>query len=436
MSIDQTGIRKDFAVLGSQVASKQKSRAAAWYIFFGVLGSFVAIGGPTLLVLHGIGMSQQDGDVAFNGSVASLLAIIISFVVVRRLLSFPLLRTYGYVAMTFVGSFATVAIVLKFFRIDFSSPQFFLTMVIIMALVEMFFYVRRHGAPLHIAIVPGATALAKPPETLRRLIRFTQLIGVPSEFNYSGVVADYSARLEPEWEHFLALSALQGIPVYHVKQFNESTTGRVAVDHLWENTLSAIVPALVYPQFKRVIDLLVALLLLPVVLPIVGVCASLIKLDSPGPIFYRQLRTGMGGRPFTVLKLRTMTYKHDGEVYTLQDDERITRVGRFLRQYRLDELPQIINVLRGEMSWIGPRPEVISLAEWYVREIPFYIYRHIVRPGITGWAQVHQGNVAAVDAARVKLEYDFFYIKHFSFWLDVVILIKTVRTVLTRFGWR
>ena len=95
-----------------------------------------------------------------------------------------------------------------------------------------------------------------------------------------------------------------------------------------------------------------------------------------------------------------------------------------LRQYRIDELPQIINILRGEMSWIGPRPEAVSLAEWYEREVPFYVYRHVVRPGISGWAQVHQGNVGAVDAAQLKLEYDFFYIKNFSFWLDIVIVLK------------
>jgi lipopolysaccharide/colanic/teichoic acid biosynthesis glycosyltransferase len=120
----------------------------------------------------------------------------------------------------------------------------------------------------------------------------------------------------------------------------------------------------------------------------------------------------------------------------LPDDKRITRVGRVLRDYRLDELPQIINILRGEMSWIGPRPEAVALAEWYEREVPFYVYRHIVRPGLSGWAQVHQGNVAAVDAARLKLEYDFFYIKHYSFWLDVVIVVKTLRTIFTRFGSR
>jgi lipopolysaccharide/colanic/teichoic acid biosynthesis glycosyltransferase len=131
-----------------------------------------------------------------------------------------------------------------------------------------------------------------------------------------------------------------------------------------------------------------------------------------------------------------MKHSHAGDAFTSERDSRVTWVGQYLRRYRLDELPQIINILRGEMSWIGPRPEAISLAEWYEREVPFYVYRHIVRPGISGWAQVHQGNVAAIDAARLKLEYDFFYIKNFSFWLDAVIVVKTLRTILTRFGTR
>jgi len=169
---------------------------------------------------------------------------------------------------------------------------------------------------------------------------------------------------------------------------------------------------------------------------IIGICAIFIKLETSGPIFYCQRRMGMGGRLFTICKLRTMTHNHDGDAYTRQDDKRVTRVGRFLRQYRIDELPQVINILRGDMSWIGPRPEAISLAEWYECEVPFYVYRHIVRPGLTGWAQVHQGNVAEVEAARLKLEYDFFYIKHFSFWLDAVIVAKTLRTIATGFGSR
>src|SRR5262249_31605030 len=158
--------------------------------FFGVLGTIVAISGSALLALLGIGMSAQEVDATFNGAFASLLAIIFSFVAIRRLLSFPLLRTYGYVAMTFVVSFIVVAIGLKFFRIAFSSPQFFLATVLIIAMVEMFFHVHRHGAPLQIAVVPGTATLAKLPKTVRQSIKFVWLTDVPGEFNYSGVVAD------------------------------------------------------------------------------------------------------------------------------------------------------------------------------------------------------------------------------------------------------
>jgi len=286
--------------------------------------------------------------------------------------------------------------------------------------------------------VPGATPLANLPELLTDSVELTMLSSVPSaDFDYSGVVADLTQDLESNWERFLALAALRGIPVYDIKQFNEAITGRVVVDHLRENTLGALVPSLIYPEFKRGIDFWTALLSLPLVAAVIGVCAILIKLETPGPVFYCQRRAGFRGRPFTIFKLRTMTHNHHGgAAFTLEGDKRISRVGRFLRQYHLDELPQIINVLRGDMSWIGPRPEALSLAEWYEREVPFYSYRHIVRPGLSGWAQVHQGNVAETDAARLKLEYDFYYIKHFSFCLDAVIVMKTVRATVTCFGSR
>jgi lipopolysaccharide/colanic/teichoic acid biosynthesis glycosyltransferase len=436
----QTSIWHDAAALYAQPFGRKRRRggpSSAKYIWFGIFGTIVAIVNPALFALIGIGMSHQSSEVVFNGALASLLAITSSFLVIRRLLSFPLLRTYGYIALTFVSSFALVAIGLKFLRLDYSSPQFFLAMVMITGITELFFYANRQWVPMKIAVVPGAMPLAKLPEFLLDSVEFTRLSSVPTiDFDYSGVIADLTQDLGSKWERFLALAALRGIPVYHVKQFNESLTGRVVLDHLRENTLGAVVPSLIYPQFKRAIDFWVALLCLPLVALVIGVCAILIKLETPGPVFYCQRRLGFRGRLFTIFKLRTMTHSHNGGDYTLEGDERITRVGRFLRQYRLDELPQTINILRGDMSWIGPRPEAVSLAEWYEREVPFYIYRHIVRPGISGWAQVHQGNVAAVDAAQLKLEYDFYYIKHFSFWLDAVIVLKTLRAIVTGFGSR
>ena len=416
------------------VDARQAPRSTFGSAFLELL---LRLSNPALLALIGFGMSPQPTETVLNGALASLLAIISGFLVIRRLLRFPLLPAYGYVALTFVSSFALVAVGLKLLRIEYSSPQFIAAMVIITGLAEFFFYANRQWAPMKIAVVPGATPLAKLPKLLKATVEISMLSSVPSiDFVYSGVVADLSLDLGSKWERFLALAALRGIPVYDVKQFNELISGRVVVDHLRENTLGAVVPSLIYPQFKRAIDFWAALLCLPFIAMIVGVCAILIKRETPGPIFYCQRRAGFGGRPFTIFKLRTMAHNHDGADFTMEGDERITRVGRFLRRHRLDELPQIINILRGDMSWIGPRPEAISLAEWYEREIPFYVYRHIVRPGISGWAQVHQGNVAAVDAARLKLEYDFYYIKHFSFWLDAVIAMKSVRAIVTCFGSR
>jgi len=145
--------------------------------------------------------------------------------------------------------------------------------------------------------------------------------------------------------------------------------------------------------------------------------------------------------PFTVYKFRTMTVAVEGgdlraEAMTQAADARITKLGRWLRFTRLDELPQIINILRREMSWIGPRPEAEILSRWYEVEIPFYRYRHIVRPGVTGWAQVCQGHVTAIGDVQSKLHYDFYYIKHYSAWIDLLIIARTVRTVVTGHGSR
>ena len=177
-------------------------------------------------------------------------------------------------------------------------------------------------------------------------------------------------------------------------------------------------------------------------LPVFAVVGLMIRLETPGPALFRQERMGYRGIPFIVYKFRTMRLEtaqpaqERARAMTATGDARVTRLGRFLRRTRIDELPQVFNILRGEMSFIGPRPEAMVLSRWYESELPFYRYRHVVRPGISGWAQVNQGHVAEVDQVLEKLHYDFFYIKHFSMWLDLLILFRTVRTVLTGFGAR
>ena len=256
----------------------------------------------------------------------------------------------------------------------------------------------------------------------------------------NAIVADFSTKLPDEWEAFLADAALDGRVVYQVKQLSESLTGRVELEHLSENSFGSLVPAIGYFYLKGLIDFVFALILLPFVLPLMAVVSVAIRVDSRGPALFRQKRVGHAGRAITVYKFRTMRKVEEEDerraAMTRPDDERITRLGHLLRKLRIDELPQIINILKWEMSWIGPRPEAKVLSTWYTSEIPFYRYRHVVKPGITGWAQVNQGHVAEVDEVHRKLQYDFYYIKYFSPWLDVLIFFRTIKTILTGFGWR
>jgi len=256
----------------------------------------------------------------------------------------------------------------------------------------------------------------------------------------SAIVADFSAKLPDEWEGFLAEAALAGRVVYQIKQLWESLTGRVELEHLSENSFGSLVPVRGYFHIKTFIDFAWAAALLPFALPVMAVTAIAILLDEGGPILFRQNRIGHAARPITVYKFRTMReIKVDDErraAITNDGDGRVTRVGKFLRKSRLDELPQIFNILKGEMSWIGPRPEAQVLSIWYTSEIPFYHYRHVVKPGISGWAQVNQGHVAEVDEVRRKLQYDFYYIKYFSPWLDLLILLRTIKTIFSGRGAR
>ena len=255
------------------------------------------------------------------------------------------------------------------------------------------------------------------------------------------IVADFSADLPPAWEAFLADAAIGGRMVFQVKQLAESLTGRVEVGHLSENSFGSLIPARGYFHLKALIDFIAALLLLPLLIVPMLLIALVIRLDSKGPALFTQRRVGQGGKNITVYKFRTMQVVDDERdprtaAMTDDGDDRITRIGRWLRMLRIDELPQIANILRGEMSWIGPRPEAAVLSSWYTGEIPFYRYRHVVRPGISGWAQVNQGHVANVDEVHEKLQYDFFYIKYFSPWLDTLILFRTIKTMLSGFGAR
>jgi lipopolysaccharide/colanic/teichoic acid biosynthesis glycosyltransferase len=258
------------------------------------------------------------------------------------------------------------------------------------------------------------------------------------------IVADFAAELPDEWKVFLSDAALAGKIVYQHKQLAESLTGCVELEHLSENSFGSLVPARAYFHFKSLADFLVAVAVLPLALPIMAAAALAIRCDDGSPVLFRQKRLGHAGKVFDAYKFRTMAMidasgsENDVRraLATEDGDPRITRTGAVLRKFRIDELPQIFNILRGEMSWIGPRPEPEILTRWFTAELPFYRYRHVVKPGISGWAQVNQGYVSGLDGIGLKLKYDFYYIKYFSPWLDVLIVLRTIKTIFTGSGSR
>jgi len=189
---------------------------------------------------------------------------------------------------------------------------------------------------------------------------------------------------------------------------------------------------------KRWLDIASSALSLVLSLPLCLFVALAIKLDSSGPVFYRQDRVGQDGKTFTMLKFRSMRNdaEENGPKWAAINDDRITRVGRFIRKYRLDEIPQMINVLKGDMSFIGPRPERPIFVDKFAKEIPYYPQRHVVKPGISGWAQIRYPYGASKEDALEKLKYDLYYIRHFSIFFDISIILETGKVVLLGKGSR
>jgi sugar transferase (PEP-CTERM system associated) len=233
---------------------------------------------------------------------------------------------------------------------------------------------------------------------------------------------------------------IRGIPVLDLAGFFERAKGEVPTDSLKASWLvygHGFVQDGMRTAIKRAFDVLVSSLLLLVALPVMVLTAIAIKLDSRGPVIYRQERVGLGGRTFLCLKFRSMTVdaEKDGVArWATKDDARVTRVGAFIRKSRIDELPQLISVLRGEMSLVGPRPERPSFVKQLQAEIPFYDIRHSVKPGVTGWAQVRYTYGASVEDARRKHQFDLYYVKNHSLFLDLLVLVETVSVVLFREG--
>lgn len=383
---------------------------------------------------------------ASNAAYASLGGLIVGYWLQRSVSNLPGTRESSGILPGFLASFGLALTVILLFRINYSRALLIVGFVLSVAWFFLVYAVTQRKTQLVLGVVDGGrTELFDAMDG----VEVVRLSDAKLPAGIDAVAADFRHDHSDEWEARLADFTLAGVPVYHSKDLYESLTGRADLEHLSENNFGALGPMQTLLGFKQLVDVVVSIPALIVLLPLFALAAVLIKIDSRGPVFFRQKRMGYRGHEFTVIKFRTMRIADDrkapretantsgsdvGEFITRENDRRITRLGRFLRRTRIDELPQVFNILAGQMSWIGPRPEASKLSGWYQAEIPFYRYRHVVRPGITGWAQVNQGHVAEIDDIRTKLQYDFYYIRNFSLWLDILIIVKTIRTVFTGFG--
>jgi sugar transferase (PEP-CTERM system associated) len=254
------------------------------------------------------------------------------------------------------------------------------------------------------------------------------------------VVSLADARGMLSMDALLEMRLHKGVRFDHLASLYEEYTGKIAVENLrpsWFIFSGGFRKGRLLMVAKRTLDLVVAALGLLVLSPVMAIVALAIRITSPGPAVYQQQRVGKDGRLFTIHKFRSMRVDAEaltGAVWASVDDPRVTPVGRFLRRTRLDELPQLWNVLRGHMSFVGPRPERPEFVDELAAKIPFYGQRHAVRPGVTGWAQVRHRYGNTVEDSLEKLQYDLFYIKHLSIAFDLFVILETMKTVITRRG--
>ena len=385
-----------------------------------------------------------DGEIfEFRDNLLAFLSILaVCYLVGLTWCSFShKLPRYDYVGRI-IGTnliiYSALGLSLSWLRIPLYSRTVLLSEFILsIVLILLFVYLKHRFFPLVIG-----TFSSIPQETIgtARYLRWISLNDQTiSSIKLDAVVAETAQETSPEQIRSIAKLSQQGVTVYDRIHTETLLTGRIRFDSLSLAEFDSLSLRSSYAIPKRVLDIGVTLIFSPIITVIAILVTALIKLDSPGPVFFSQSRVGFKGQYFTLYKFRSMFDDNTNNPTTRfaeENDRRITRVGRFLRRTRLDEVPQFWNVLKGDMSVIGPRPEQLEFVKRFTEEIPFYGFRHTVQPGITGWAQIMQGYAANEGQTRRKLEYDFFYIKNISAWLDLIIFFHTFKVLIMGKGAR
>ncbi|MCP3019243.1 sugar transferase [Cupriavidus basilensis] len=409
--------------------------------------------GWALLGLLLFGLNAALAELAHNAGLVthvftrtllwSVLPYMFAFVLLHRSLHLPAMEGNSLVGLAATLPFAALLFVFAAFHLEYSRGALLLSYLTTLAWIWFGYrrfvrnYVPVFGYTDAATLAQLEEILAMPGAAPASPTRFHAISSLEEAVHCDGLMLDRNATADPERTRVLAQFKLSHVRMYSVERIGEMLTGRVGLAHIDENFLDDYAAHYFYNFTKRLIDLAAVLCLAPVALPLGLAVAVAIRLESVGPALFHQARVGVFGKPFTMFKFRSMGYDAGAPAqFAARRDPRVTRVGRVIRKYRLDEIPQLWNVLVGDMSLIGPRPEQVPMVEDFARTIPYYPYRHLVRPGLSGWAQVQQGYVGTHEETVTKLSYDLYYVKHCSFALDLLIAVKTLRTLLTGYGAR
>lgn len=361
---------------------------------------------------------------------------ILTMLVVGKLSLYPKVSSFGLCFSILLLSYMGIILVISATRVYYSRSYLLLSFLLSLLSLLTIGYIEDKHKKLRFVLLSDLSG--NETEELGRVnIEFLRTIK-PSENHYDGIVVKDIKNLSPDIARFIVTETLRGTPVYTFAELYAFFLGRVPLEYIDPDLLGTRASSSIYKGVKRIVELLIATIFFVPAAVIGLIIAISIKVDSKGPVFFIQERVGQNGRPFKLIKFRTMhnNSELDGPQFAKENDSRVTKVGKVLRKTRLDELPQIINVIRGDMSFVGPRPEQIPFARQFEEKIPYYNLRYYLKPGLTGWAQINRGYTSGLDDTKEKLEYDLFYLRYESPWLDLLILFKTMKIVLTGFGAR
>ena len=406
----------------------------------GITDLLISIGGAIIaaILVHFLtseDLALRSQATVMNSLILVSLAQIFSLFIYHWLSKSFAFQAPGQMLWIFIPCHITAIAIITLSRIDYSNKIIWLSLPILLLLALRYEAKdkKRNIKPLYIAKNQNLSGHFSDADMA--VIEYD--INAPYAFDKGPLFIIDPKGNDDDIRKIHLLAAQQNGSVLTYQQFQETQSGKVDIsaDFDLHNLRNNAMPVI---GFKRSIDLLFSLSLLIVTLPILIMAILLIRLESRGNAIFTQQRVGRGSVPFTLYKLRSMASNADisGAQFASHNDTRITKLGAILRRTRIDELPQLYNVMKGDMSLIGPRPEQVTFAAEFSQSIPNYDLRHIVKPGITGWAQVTQGYAAGEEETVEKLKYDLFYIKHLSVQLDLLVIFKTIKTVFTGFGSR